>query len=103
MVMINYAATKTRYFLLAYMDALTHSVKRFYPYLIVCTSNSDPLVVGKMYLRRLFETKAFPGFLRIDRGTEIGKMATIHTYLINKFGIMNDPYRFCHIWSINMQ
>ncbi len=60
-------------------------------FLFVCTSNSDPFVVGKMYLRYLFETKALPRFMRIDRGTETGKMATIHTYLINKFGIMNDP------------
>ena len=60
-------------------------------FLFVCTSNSNPFVVGKMYLRHLFETKALPRYLRIDRGTETGKMATIHTYLVNKSGIMNDP------------
>ena len=32
-----------------------------------------------------------PSFLRIDKGTETGKMATVHVYLINKFEVMDDP------------
>ena len=32
-----------------------------------------------------------PSFLRIDKGTETGKMATVHIYLINKFEVMDDP------------
>jgi hypothetical protein len=31
-----------------------------------------------------------PRYLRIDKGTETGKMATVHAYLVNKAGIMDD-------------
>ena len=60
-------------------------------FLFVCYSNSNPLVIGKMYLRYLFESEMLPRNLRLDRGTETGKMATIHVYLLNQHGIMNDP------------
>ena len=61
-------------------------------FLFVCHSNSNPLVVGKMYLRYLFETEMLPRNL-IDRGTETGKMATIiiHVYLLNKHEDVDDP------------
>ena len=36
------------------------------------------------------QTKLLSTYLRIDRGTETGKMATIHAYLVNKIGIMDD-------------
>lgn len=60
-------------------------------FLFVCHSNSNPLVVGKMYLQYLFEAGMLPRNLRVDRGTETGKMATIHVYLLNKHEDMNDP------------
>ena len=62
-------------------------------FLFVCYSNSNPLVLGKMYLRYLFESEMLPRNLRVDRGTETGKMATIHVFLlnVNRHGIMNDP------------
>ena len=60
-------------------------------FLFVCHSNSNPLVVGKMYLQYLFEAEMLPRNLRVDRGTETGKMATIHVYLLNKHEDMNDP------------
>ena len=60
-------------------------------FLFVCHSNSNPLIVGKMYLRYLFETELLSRNLRVDRGTETGKMATIHVYLLNKHEVMNDP------------
>lgn len=44
-----------------------------------------------MYLRYLFETEMLPRNLRVDRGTETGKMASIHVYLLNKHEVMNDP------------
>lgn len=52
-------------------------------FLFVCHLNSNLLVVGKMYLRNLFETEILPRNLRVDRGTETGKKATIHVYLLN--------------------
>ena len=60
-------------------------------FLFVCYSNSNPLVIGKMYLRYLFESEMLPRNLRVDRGTETGKMATIHVFLLNRHGIMDDP------------
>ena len=49
------------------------------------------LVIGKMYLRYLFETEMLPRNLRVDRGTETGKMATVHVYLFNKHEDVDDP------------
>ena len=60
-------------------------------FLFVCHSNSNPLVIGKMYLRYLFETEMLPRNLRVDRGMETGKMATIHVYLLNKHEDVDDP------------
>ena len=44
-----------------------------------------------MYLRYLFESQMLPRNLRVDRGTETGKMAMIHVFLLNQHGIMDDP------------
>lgn len=60
-------------------------------FLFVCYSNSNPLIVGKKYLEYLYRTEVLPQFLRVDKGTETGKMATIQAYLMNQFGIMDDP------------
>ena len=59
-------------------------------FLFVCITNSNPLLVGKMYIEHLLKIKLLSRYLRIDRGTETGKMATIHAYLVNKMGIMDD-------------
>ena len=37
------------------------------------------------------DTQMLPVNLRIDRGTETGKMAIIHVYLLNQHGVMEDP------------
>ena len=59
-------------------------------FLFVCISNSNPLVVGKMYIEHLLQTKLLSTYLRIYQGTETGKMAAIYAYLVNKTGIMDD-------------
>ena len=56
-------------------------------FLFVCYSNLNPLVIGKMYLRYLFESQMLPRNLRFDRGTETGKMVTIHVFLSNQHGM----------------
>ena len=53
-------------------------------FLFLCYSNSDPDVIGKRYLQYLVKTGILPRHLRIDKGTETGKMCTIHTYLASK-------------------
>lgn len=60
-------------------------------FLYVCYSNSNPVIIGKRYLEYLYETPVIPRYLRIDKGTETGKMATLHVYLINTKGVMDDP------------
>jgi len=60
-------------------------------FLRVWTSNSDPCLIGKFYMELLLDGKKMPTYLRMDRGTETGLMGTIHTYLINKFGNMENP------------
>ena len=32
-----------------------------------------------------------PRFLRMDKGTEAGKMATIHSYLMSQYDFFEDP------------
>lgn len=60
-------------------------------FLKVWMSNSDPLLIAKFYIEHLLESNTMPVYLRVDRGTETGTMATIHTYLIDKFENMEDP------------
>ena len=36
-------------------------------------------------------TRVLPKFLRIDKGSETGKVATLHAYLTSKLGVMEDP------------
>jgi hypothetical protein len=59
-------------------------------FLFVCYSNSDPRIVGKKYLEYLYQEQIMPSYLRIDKGTETGKMATVHVYLVNKYEVMED-------------
>ncbi|XP_028412940.1 uncharacterized protein LOC114535818 [Dendronephthya gigantea] len=50
-------------------------------YLKLWTSNSDPKIVGRWYLEHLYKSKVISDNLRLDKGTETGHMATIHSYL----------------------
>lgn len=59
-------------------------------FLKVWTSNSDPNLIGKFYTEYLLETKKLPMYLRMDRGSETGVMATIHAYLVDKFCDLED-------------
>lgn len=61
-------------------------------FLFVCYSKSNPLLVGKKYLEYLHRSQMLPRFLRIDKGTETDKMATMQTYLMDKCGIMVTHY-----------
>ncbi len=60
-------------------------------FLHVWTGNSDPLVIGKFYMMYLNKAKIKPNYLRIDKGTETGVMASIHAYIKSKCGDMEDP------------
>ena len=59
-------------------------------YILITYSNSNPVTIGKKYLEFLYEAGILPNYLRIDKGTETGKMATIHAYLTDKLGVMED-------------
>ena len=67
---------------------------RKFVFLRVWTSNSDPSLIGKFYMEFLLDGKKMPTYLRMDKGTETGLMGTIHTYLISKFGNMENPTKF---------
>ena len=60
-------------------------------FLFVSHSNSNPLIVGGKYLEYLTKHQIMPRFLRLDKGTETGKMSAVHAFLIDKAGIMDDP------------
>ncbi len=60
-------------------------------FLHVWKGNSDPVIVGNFYMQRLVETEMMPNYLRLDKGTETGTMATIHVYLHGKQGDLNEP------------
>ena len=48
------------------------------------------MIIGKKYLDFLNDYNYMPRFLRIDRGTETGIMAAIHSYLIDIVGDFNE-------------
>lgn len=58
-------------------------------WLKIWVSNSDPQRIGYWYLEYLFETGLLPWYLRIDKGTETGTMATMHAYLHQLLGTTN--------------
>ena len=59
-------------------------------FLFLSHSNSDPLIIGKKYLAYLPKTQILPKTVRVDRGTETGKIASIHVFLRNKIGYLED-------------
>ena len=60
-------------------------------WLRVWVSNSDPLLIGRWYLEYLYETRTIASFMRMDRGTETGTLATMHAFLRRHHGDI-DPY-----------
>ena len=82
MVTINFVGIKNSTFPLGvygFIDTFSRKILS----LKVMISNSDPRVNGKQYFDLLYELKMMPVFLRCDRGTETGKMASIHCYLMS--------------------
>ncbi|XP_013403271.1 uncharacterized protein LOC106168664 [Lingula anatina] len=59
-------------------------------WLKVWVTNSDLLRVGRWYLDYLYETKTIAVYLRMDKGTETGKMATMHTFLRSHHGDLDE-------------
>eukprot|EP00794_Sanderia_malayensis_P019717 gene19717-21663_t len=59
-------------------------------FLKIWTTNNDPNVIGRFYLEHLITTKKMPSRLRVDHGTETGTMTTIHCYLRNLHGDLDD-------------
>ncbi|XP_074635510.1 uncharacterized protein LOC141893927 [Acropora palmata] len=50
-------------------------------YFKLWTTNADPKLIGCWYMDHLYRTKVISKYLRLDRGTETGHMATIHAFL----------------------
>ncbi|XP_066931267.1 uncharacterized protein [Clytia hemisphaerica] len=44
-------------------------------------SNSKPELIGRWYFDYLYETRTLPNRIRLDKGTETGVMATMHSFL----------------------
>ena len=70
-------------FLVAIYGALD-TFSRKILYIFAWGSNSGPNIVGQRYIKHLYETERMPVYLRIDRGIETGKVATVHGFLMNK-------------------
>ena len=49
------------------------------------------MIIRRKYLQFLNKVRALPRFIRIDFGTENGKMAKIRTYLSGKIRDLDDP------------
>ena len=50
-------------------------------WLKIWTSHSDPKLIGRWYFDHIYETKTIPSKIRIDKGTETRKMATLQAFL----------------------
>ena len=57
-------------------------------FLKLWTSNSSPQLVGRWYFDHIYETKKISSIIRLDRGTEMGVLASIHAFLIRSHGDM---------------
>ena len=66
------------------------SASRKILWLRIWVSNSDPNLIGYWYLQHIFETKKISSYLRLDKGTETGTMATIHAFL-HQYSYEGDP------------
>ena len=57
----------------------------------ICTDNCDPKRVARWYFDDLFEKRIVLARLRIDKGSETGVTATMHTILRSGHGNLEDP------------
>lgn len=60
-------------------------------WLRVWDTNSKPELIGRWYLEYLYESRSLPAYLRIDKGTETGIMATMHAFLRQEHNDIEDP------------
>ena len=60
-------------------------------FLKVWDGNSNPVLIGKFYMLYLLDTHILPCYLRLDKGTETGVMATMQAYMMDKCGNMSEP------------
>ena len=60
-------------------------------WLKIWVSNSDPQLIGYWYLEYLFESKVIASFMRLDKGTETGTIATMHAYLQQFNDAVSEP------------
>jgi hypothetical protein len=66
------------------------SASRKILWLRIWVSNSNPNLIGYWYLQHIFETRKIASYLRLDKGTETGTMATIHAFL-RQYSYDGDP------------
>ena len=59
-------------------------------FLKVWDSNSNPLITGRFFWEHLQETMTLPSNIRIDKGTETGKIATMQAYLRDHVSDIDD-------------
>ena len=57
-------------------------------WLRIWVANSDPQVIGRWYPEYLYETRTMASYLRIDRGTETGTLATMHAFPRQHHGML---------------
>lgn len=60
-------------------------------WLKVWTTNSKPELIGRWYLEHLYQTRKIPRYLRMDKGTETGVMATIQCFLRRNDDDLDEP------------
>ena len=66
------------------------SASRKILWLKIWTSHSNPRLIARWYFDHLYEARTIASRIRIDKGTETGKMATMHAFLRRNHGDM-DP------------
>ena len=57
------------------------TASRKFLWLSVWISNSDPLIIGRWYLEHLYEKRVVSSYMRMDKETETGVLATMHSFL----------------------
>ena len=75
-------------FPLAIYDSIDTASRKIH-WLKTWTGNSDPKRIARWYLEHLYEKRTIASHIKINRGSETGIMATMHSYLRQSNGDMN--------------
>ena len=81
MDMTNLWVSKITHFQSPSMVLSIYTASRKLPWIKVWVTNRIPELVARWYFEFLYETRVMPNYIRLDKGSETGTLATMHCFL----------------------